>query len=105
MIFKDQEEPPMTCTAHIFCDREYHDWSGLEIFAPRKEKPRTVIEAVEADEADEEDEDAICKFMQIPYTLMPKLTWIRSCRLRGQDRGNNGRSSPISRQRFLSEKY
>lgn len=25
MIFKDQKEATMTCAAHIFCDREYHD--------------------------------------------------------------------------------
>ena len=95
MVFKDQKEATMTYTAHIFCDREYHDWSGLEILVPRKEKPKKTFEA---------GKKVICKFMQISYTLMPKLTWIRASRIRDQDRGNDGRSSPISRQRFLSEK-
>ena len=95
MIFKDQKESTMTCTAHIFCDREYHDWSGLEILAPREEKPKKAFEA---------GKHAICKFMQISYTLMPKLTWIRASRPQDPDRGYDGRSSPISRRRFLSEK-
>lgn len=43
-FFKDQEEATMTYTGHIFCDREYHDWSGLEIYLPREGKPKKSLQ-------------------------------------------------------------
>lgn len=98
MELRDRKEAAMALTAHIFCDRKYHDWSGLEIFAPREKEPRKVLEALEA------DEHPICKFMQISYTLKSKLTWTSPSNSQDPVRGHNGRSHPISRQRFLSEK-